>query len=111
MKRSVASVLAERRKERQAVKPTPIKVRHVKFSPEEMAYDAAEDVSDSKRFVTVARGRKEWEQYLSFRRGFVKLDPDVRRAFPDDRSVNEVLKKVIELRSITIEKRTRSTKK
>jgi hypothetical protein len=37
--------------------------------------------------------------YVAFARasGFVQLDPDVRKAFPDDASVNRALRHVIEL--------------
>jgi hypothetical protein len=89
-------VLAERRKQRLAVTPSKFTVRHVKFTPEEMAYDAPADTSDPKRFPTIARGRKEWEQLLSFKRGYVRLDPDVRAHFKDDKMINELLRKLIE---------------
>jgi hypothetical protein len=99
MKRSVSSVLAERIKQRRAATPAKFKVRYVKFTPEEMAIDAA-DVDASKAPI-IARGSKEWEAFLSFKRGFVRLEPNVRKAFPDERSVNEALKKVIELQQIS----------
>jgi hypothetical protein len=69
----------------------------VKFTPEEMAYEPPADVSDPKRFPTVARGRKEWQQFLSAKRGYVRLDPDVRACFPDDKVVNELLREVMQL--------------
>jgi hypothetical protein len=74
------------------------KVRHVKFTPEEMAIDAA-NVDASKR-PAIARGPEEWQKFLTFKHGFVRLDPELRKAFPDDKAVNEALQKVVELRSI-----------
>lgn len=62
-----------------------------------MAYEAPADVSDPKRFPTIARGRREWGQFLAFKRGYVRLDPDLRELFRDDRAVNEVLRKAAEL--------------
>jgi len=62
-----------------------------------MAYEAPADVSDPKRFPTIAKGRREWEQFLTFKRGYVRLDPDLRELFKDDRGVNEVLRKAVEL--------------
>jgi hypothetical protein len=59
-------------------------VRHVKFTPEEMAMDAA-DVDASRMHV---------------RHGFVRLDPDVREAFPDEASVNTALRKVMEIQNL-----------
>jgi len=96
-RRSISSVLAERRKQRSAVTPSKSRVRYVKFSPEEMAYEAPPDVSDPKRFPTIARGQREWEQFLAFKRGYVRLDPELRELFKDDRAVNAVLRKVVEL--------------
>lgn len=74
------------------------KVRHVKFSPEEMAIDAA-DV-DASKMPMIARGETQWRKFLSFKHGFVQLTPELRKAFPDDKAVNEALQKVVELRSI-----------
>src|SRR5206468_3466120 len=100
MKRSVSSVLAERRKQRAAVTPSKINVRHVKFTPEEMAYEVPADTSDPKRFPTIARGRKEWEQFLSLKRGYVRLDRDLRTFYRDDRLVNDLLRHLMELAKI-----------
>jgi hypothetical protein len=69
----------------------------VKFTPEEMAYEPPADTSDPKRFPTIARGRKEWEQFLSVKRGYVRLDPDLRAHFPDDEIVNKLLREVMQL--------------
>ena len=98
MKQSVSSALAERIKERRNVTPTKVNVRYVKFTPEEMAIDAA-DV-DASRGGPTFRGIKEWQRFLSFKRGYAKLDPKVRQAFPDNASVNAALRKVIELQEM-----------
>jgi hypothetical protein len=81
MKRSVSSVLAERRKQRRAVTPSKFKVRYVKFTPEEMAYDLPKDVS-----------------HLPFKRvkPKVELDDDVAKVFHDSAAVNKALRKLIE---------------
>ena len=71
------------------------KVRFVKFTPEEMAYNAPPDVSDPKRYPIVARDVNEWKKFLTFKRGFTRLDPDVRKAFPDDQAVNEALRLLV----------------
>jgi hypothetical protein len=74
-----------------------IKVRYVKFSPEEMAYEAPAEIDFSKGMTF--RGVAEWEKYLSFKRGYAKLSPDIRKAFRSDRAVNAALRKVLRLRS------------
>jgi hypothetical protein len=56
-------------------------VRYVKFTPEEMAIDAA-DVDASKPSAAV--------------RGFVRLDNDVAKVFRNSDSVNRALRKLIE---------------
>jgi hypothetical protein len=62
-----------------------------------MAYEAPPDVSDPKRFPTIARGRKEWEQFLSIKRGYFRLDPDLRAFFRDDKTVNDLLRQFMEV--------------
>jgi hypothetical protein len=57
-----------------------------------MAYDAPPDTSDPKRFPTITRGAKDWKKFLNFRNGFVRIDPQVRKAFPTDESVNRALR-------------------
>lgn len=93
MAMDMAELLAERIKQRSGVTPAKINVRYVKFTPEEMTIDAG--YVDASKGPFIARGTKEWEDFLSFRRGFVRLDPEIRKAFRDDRSVNEALKKFI----------------
>ena len=95
MKQSGSSVPGKRTQTKYAGMPKGIKVRYVKFTPEEMAYEPPVDVSDPKRFPLVCRGGDEWRKFLSFKRGFVRLDPELRKAFPDDRSVNEALRAVV----------------
>ena len=67
-----------------------VKVRQVKFTPEEMAYDAPREVNFKKGLVI--QGFDAWKALLSAERGYVRLAPDVRRAFPDDKSVNAALR-------------------
>jgi hypothetical protein len=81
MKKSVSSVLAERIKERRAVTPAKIKVRYVKFSPEEMEYDIPADVSH----LPFKRARKT-----------VELEEDVAKVFRDSATVNNALRKLIQ---------------
>ena len=61
--------------------PSKLKVRYAKFTPEEMAIDAA-DVDASK----------------PTKQGYVKLDADVRKAFPSDESVNAALRSLMKNR-------------
>src|SRR5436305_15067673 len=95
MKRSVSSVLAERRKRRNSVTGRAFKLRHVKFAPGEMAIDAA-DVDASKPPV-IARNRKEWKKFLSVKRGYVRLDSDLRSFYGDERNLNNLLRQLMEL--------------
>lgn len=74
-------------------------IKHVKFTPEEMAYEAPAEVNFSKGFVI--RGQAEWRKYLAARREFVRISPEVRKVFPDDKSVNEALKQLIKLANKT----------
>jgi hypothetical protein len=61
-----------------------------------MAYEPPKQVDFANGLVL--KGVEQWKRYLNFKRGWVKLDPEIRRAFPSDRMVNEALRKVIELR-------------
>jgi hypothetical protein len=71
----------------------------VKFTPEEMAYDAPRDTSDPKRFPTIGRGPKDWRKFMKFRNGFVRIEPKLRRAFANEKAVNQALKKALGMRS------------
>jgi hypothetical protein len=95
MKRSVSSVLAERIRQRKAVTPAKHKVRYVKFTPEEMAYDIPDDTS---HFVPVGRG--ENALFAKPPANWARIDPELRKAFPSDRVLNEALKKVVELQQL-----------
>jgi len=86
-------VLAERRKQRAAVTPTPAKVRYVKFSPEEMAYEVPTDTSG---WTFVGRGPKALFAKPPKSQSTVELDADVARVFKDAASVNKALRKLIE---------------
>lgn len=79
-------------------KPTPpkkrltrkISVEYVKFTPEEMAYD--KPAAESETWIPVGRGWAAFRRYVKWKRQMARLDPDVRKAFPDDKSVNQVLR-------------------
>ncbi|MGB7159827.1 MAG: hypothetical protein WBD40_17300 [Tepidisphaeraceae bacterium] len=118
-KRSVSSVLAERRRQRAAVTPSKFSVRHVKFTPEEMAYDPSpEETAD---WVPVGRGpgamfakpSREalaiWKRELERRKGYVRLDSDLRKAFPSDDLVNQALRKIIEIRALPVGTKRKKT--
>jgi hypothetical protein len=77
----------------------------VKFSPEEMAYDAP---ADTKEPAFSIRGKAEWEQFLSFKRGFVRLDRDLRAYFKNDQQVNHVLRHVMEIMQSNSSKRRKT---
>lgn len=88
-------MLAERIKQRRAVTPAKSNVRYVKFTPEEMAIDA--DDIDASNPPLIARSREDWERFLSFKRGYVRLDGDLREAFESDEAVNQTLRKAVEI--------------
>ena len=74
-------------------------VRHVKFTPEEMAYDPSpEETADW--LPVPGRGWEAYRRFANWKRQMARLDPDIRKAFPDDRSVNQMLRKVMELRKM-----------
>ncbi|MGB7159830.1 MAG: hypothetical protein WBD40_17315 [Tepidisphaeraceae bacterium] len=77
-------------------------VRKGKPSAREQAYEPPAEVDFSKGLVF--RGVKAWRQYLSWKRGYVKLDPELREVFPDDRAVNALLRQVVEVANKTIRK-------
>lgn len=83
-------MLAERIRQRREVTPVKHKIRYVKFSAEEMAYDVPKDVS-----------------HLQFRRAKprVELDADVATKFKDAAAVNDALRKYLELKKVLNGKR------
>ena len=83
MKRSASSVLAERIRQRRAVTQVKAKVRKVKFTPAEMAYEMPDDLSHLK-YRRVNEGKT------------VVIDADVAKVFADDAAVNNALRKLIE---------------
>jgi len=68
-------------------------IRRVKFTPEEMAYEVPAEIDFPKGIVI--RGRDAWRDYLARKRYFARLDNDVRRAFPDDKTVNDALRTLL----------------
>jgi hypothetical protein len=85
---------ARRVRKASAISPK-INVRYVEFTPEEMAIDCPIDVSDATRYPTITRGGKDWEKFISFRNGFVRLEPELRKAFGTSRAVNEALREYL----------------
>ena len=63
-----------------------------------MAYDCPPDVSDQKKFPTIGTDVKEWKKFITFRHGFAKLDPEVRKFFKSDKAVNEALKELLRIK-------------
>jgi hypothetical protein len=92
-------------------------VRKVTFTPEEMAYDLPDDTS---HFVPVKRAggnlfaKPTKEEIRSHQRKIAasknaKLEPEVRKAFPDDQALNDLLKAFLRIaKSATGSKRKRS---
>ena len=72
-----------------------ISVRHVKFTPEEMAYDPSPEETANWMPVYV-KGWPAFRRFLKWKRQLAKLEPEVRKAFPDDKSVNAALRNVME---------------
>jgi hypothetical protein len=74
----------------------------VKFTPEEMAYDPSPE--ETANWIPVGRGpgaifakpsKQEiafWRKQVASKKGLVRLDSDVRKAFPNDESVNNALR-------------------
>ncbi|HEV2296507.1 MAG TPA: hypothetical protein VGR35_21865 [Tepidisphaeraceae bacterium] len=78
-----------------------------KPSAQEMAYEPPAEVDFSTGLVF--HGMKEWRRYISWKRGYVKLDPDLRKLLPDDRKVNQILRNALALRKVIAgEKKRRS---
>src|SRR4051812_37008440 len=94
MKGPVSSVMAERRKQRRGVTPTPICVRYVKFTPEEMAYDPSS--SETEKWMPVGRGPESLFAKPPRRATVIELDADVAKVFKDAAAVNNALRKLIE---------------
>jgi hypothetical protein len=106
MKQSASLVLAERIRQRKAVTPAKRTVRKVKFSSAEMAYDPPAAVTD--QWIPVRRGTDGFfakptkEEIMTHQKKLAaeknaKLEPDVRKAFPDDKALNQLLKQFIRL--------------
>ena len=54
-----------------------------------MAYEPPVEVDFSTGFVI--RGQKGREDFRAWRKNFVRIRPELRQAFPDDKTVNEAL--------------------
>ncbi len=80
-----------------------VKHKEVKFSPEEMAYDAPAEV-DFSRWKPRGRGPELLKRDSGTKRS-VQLDPDVSAAFPDDNAVNSALRELVKLANKSVSKR------
>jgi hypothetical protein len=65
----------------------------VRFSAHEMAYDPP--VAETENWMPIGRGWAAYQRFVKWKRQMARLDPDVRKAFPDDDSVNRVLRKAM----------------
>jgi hypothetical protein len=81
-------------------------VRYVKFTPEEMAYEPPAEIDFSK--VLLIRGYENWRRFRQWKRQMAQLDADVREAFPTNQSVNDALRKVIEIQQMKTTKQKKS---
>jgi hypothetical protein len=59
-----------------------------------MAYDPSPE--ETERWPLVARGIEEWRRFFAFRRGFVRLEPEVADFYGSEKTVNSVLRKIME---------------
>jgi hypothetical protein len=59
-----------------------------------MAYDPTPE--ETENWPVVARGYDEWRRFLSIKRGFFRLEDDLAKFFGNARTVNTVLRKVME---------------
>lgn len=81
-------------------------VKHVKFTPEEMAYEAPKVVNFKQGLVI--KGTAAWKKYLTAKQGYARLAPELRRAFPDDRSVNAALRSIVKVKDNGTHRRRKS---
>lgn len=95
MKKSSASSRREGQQnaKRRRISKRPRNAPVMPSSANEMEYEPPKEV-DFKSGI-VLKGARQWRQFLSFKRGWVKLDPAIRQAFPTDEAVNRALRKAI----------------
>lgn len=74
------------------------RVRHVKASREEMAYEPPVEIDFSKGVLI--RGLDNWRRFRKWKKHTATLTPTIRAAFPNDQLVNQALQMVLELRSV-----------
>ena len=74
-----------------------LNVRYVKFTPEEMAYEPPAEIDFSKAFTI--RGYENFRRFREWKRLMVRLDPDVRKAFPTTDAVNDALRTLLKKKS------------
>jgi hypothetical protein len=77
------------------------KIKKVKFTPEEMAYELPAEL-DLAKLRYVGRGVDALDRHIARRRNLrmVELAPDIARAFGSDAEINEALRLVQRMREI-----------
>jgi len=95
---NISRIISARRKTKDSVTLPKVSYRNVEFTPEEMAMDCPMDTSDPDTYPTITRGDKDWKKFISFRNGFVRLSPELRKMFPNNRSVNNALEAFLQTR-------------
>jgi hypothetical protein len=77
------------------------KVKKVKFTPEEMAYELPAEL-DLTKLRYVGRGVAALDRHIAQRKNLrvVELAPDVARAFGSDEEINQALRLVQRMREI-----------
>lgn len=83
-----------------------ITVRHVKFTPDEMAYDGPSP-EELRTWKPVGRGKAAIFRKRENEKT-VTLDPDVAEVFADSKTVNNALRGLIEIAKQSIGKRRRT---
>jgi hypothetical protein len=83
-----------------------ISVRHVKFTPEEMAYDGPSP-EELRTWKSVGRGKAAIFAKSEVERT-VTLDPDVAEVFANSKIVNNALRGLIEIAKHSVGKRRRT---
>jgi hypothetical protein len=105
-KRFALSAPGDRIRTRRLFMPKP-KIRKVKFTAAEMAYDLPAEM-DMGKLRYVGRGVESLRDWNQRRRRTVELDKDVAKVFTDSAQVNEALRLVKQLREVGKPKRRKS---
>ena len=79
--------------------------KHVKFTPEEMAYELPDQI-DIAKLRSVGKGVETVRMLAERSKHVIGLDPDVAKVFRSADQVNRALRKVIELGNVTSGKKS-----